>query len=132
MTGGPQAGGPQALSDGQIFAQEADDLVVMHRWTTGVPFVVRCCSALGTLLPLFDAHDREKSGALMAAMDACNSRFGRGAVVPARRRTSSGGRTLLFTRPRPAVGTKPDARLRSRRGRRMRRSTRPSGTVATA
>ncbi|WP_279356206.1 Y-family DNA polymerase [Methylobacterium indicum] len=34
--------------------------------------------------PLFDAHDREKSGALMAAMDACNSRFGRGAVVPAR------------------------------------------------
>ena len=34
--------------------------------------------------PLFDAHDREKSGALMAALDACNSRFGRGAVVPAR------------------------------------------------
>ncbi|GJD60232.1 Protein UmuC [Methylobacterium frigidaeris] len=34
--------------------------------------------------PLFDALDREKSGALMAAMDACNSRFGRGAVVPAR------------------------------------------------
>ncbi len=34
--------------------------------------------------PLFEAHDREKSGALMAAMDACNSRFGRGAVVPAR------------------------------------------------
>ncbi|WP_298952039.1 Y-family DNA polymerase [uncultured Methylobacterium sp.] len=34
--------------------------------------------------PLFDALDREKSGALMAAMDACNNRFGRGAVVPAR------------------------------------------------
>jgi DNA polymerase V len=34
--------------------------------------------------PLFEAHDREKSGALMAAMDACNSRFGRGAVMPAR------------------------------------------------
>ncbi|RVU13189.1 Y-family DNA polymerase [Methylobacterium oryzihabitans] len=34
--------------------------------------------------PLFDALDRERSGALMAAMDACNSRFGRGAVVPAR------------------------------------------------
>jgi DNA polymerase V len=34
--------------------------------------------------PLFDALDREKSGALMAAMDACNSRFGRGAVIPAR------------------------------------------------
>ncbi len=30
------------------------------------------------------ALDREKSGKLMAAMDACNSRFGRGAVVPAR------------------------------------------------
>ncbi|AWB20850.1 Y-family DNA polymerase [Methylobacterium currus] len=34
--------------------------------------------------PLFDALDREKSGKLMAAMDTCNSRFGRGAVVPAR------------------------------------------------
>lgn len=28
--------------------------------------------------------DRERSGPLMAAMDACNTRFGRGAVVPAR------------------------------------------------
>ena len=28
--------------------------------------------------------DRERSGPLMAAMDACNARFGRGAVVPAR------------------------------------------------
>jgi DNA polymerase V len=28
--------------------------------------------------------DRERSGPLMAAMDACNGRFGRGAVVPAR------------------------------------------------
>ncbi|TNC07342.1 DUF4113 domain-containing protein [Methylobacterium terricola] len=34
--------------------------------------------------PLFDALDREKSVKLMAAMDTCNSRFGRGAVVPAR------------------------------------------------
>ena len=34
--------------------------------------------------PLFGALDRGKSGKLMAAMDACNSRFGRGAVVPAR------------------------------------------------
>lgn len=33
---------------------------------------------------LFGALDRERSGALMAAMDACNARFGRGAVVPAR------------------------------------------------
>ncbi|BAQ44420.1 Y-family DNA polymerase [Methylobacterium aquaticum] len=38
----------------------------------------------GAPRPLFDALDREKSGKLMAAMDACNSRFGRGAVVPAR------------------------------------------------
>ncbi|WP_053081480.1 DUF4113 domain-containing protein [Methylobacterium aquaticum] len=38
----------------------------------------------GAPRPLFDALDREKSGALMAAMDACNSRFGSGAVVPAR------------------------------------------------
>ena len=38
----------------------------------------------GAPRPLFGALDREKSGALMAAMDACNSRFGRGAVVPAR------------------------------------------------
>jgi hypothetical protein len=29
--------------------------------------------------PLFGALDREKSSKLMAAMDACNSRFGRGA-----------------------------------------------------
>jgi len=28
--------------------------------------------------------DRERSGPLMEAMDACNSRFGRGTVVPAR------------------------------------------------
>ncbi|MGE7413071.1 DUF4113 domain-containing protein [Methylobacterium tarhaniae] len=34
--------------------------------------------------PLPGALDRERSGALMAAMDACNSRFGRGAVMPAR------------------------------------------------
>ena len=27
--------------------------------------------------------DRERSAPLMAAMDACNARFGRGAVVPA-------------------------------------------------
>jgi DNA polymerase V len=28
--------------------------------------------------------DRERSAPLMAAMDACNARFGRGSVVPAR------------------------------------------------
>ena len=28
--------------------------------------------------------DRERSGPLMAAIDACNARFGRGSVVPAR------------------------------------------------
>jgi Domain of unknown function (DUF4113) len=33
---------------------------------------------------LFGSLDRERGGALMAAMDACNARFGRGAVVPAR------------------------------------------------
>jgi DNA polymerase V len=43
------------------------------------------------LVPLIDspraligALDRERSGPLMAAMDACNTRWGRGAVVPAR------------------------------------------------
>ncbi len=33
---------------------------------------------------LIGALDRERSGPLMAAMDACNARWGRGAVVPAR------------------------------------------------
>ena len=33
---------------------------------------------------LIGALDRERSGPLMAATDACNARFGRGAVVPAR------------------------------------------------
>ncbi|ACL59848.1 hypothetical protein Mnod_4994 [Methylobacterium nodulans ORS 2060] len=33
---------------------------------------------------LFGALERERGGALMAAMDACNRRFGRGTVVPAR------------------------------------------------
>lgn len=33
---------------------------------------------------LIGAMDRERSGPLMAAMDACNARWGRGAVVPAR------------------------------------------------
>ncbi|GJD99887.1 DUF4113 domain-containing protein [Methylobacterium isbiliense] len=33
---------------------------------------------------LFGALDRERGGALMAAMDACNARFGRGSVVPGR------------------------------------------------
>jgi DNA polymerase V len=32
---------------------------------------------------LFDGFDRERSAALMGAMDACNRRFGRGTVVPA-------------------------------------------------
>ncbi|NEU14301.1 Y-family DNA polymerase [Methylobacterium sp. BTF04] len=34
--------------------------------------------------PLFGRLDRERSGPLMAAMDECNARFGRGSVVPAR------------------------------------------------
>ncbi len=34
--------------------------------------------------PLFDALDRGKVGKLMTAMDACNARFGRSAVGPAR------------------------------------------------
>lgn len=33
---------------------------------------------------LIDRMDRERSGPLMAALDACNARWGRGAVVPAR------------------------------------------------
>ena len=33
---------------------------------------------------LIDQFDRERSGPLMEAIDACNARFGRGAVVPAR------------------------------------------------
>ncbi|WP_099868057.1 Y-family DNA polymerase [Pararhizobium haloflavum] len=33
--------------------------------------------------PLFDAHDREKSAALMTALDAINGKYGRGALVPA-------------------------------------------------
>ena len=32
---------------------------------------------------LISALDREKGGAIMVAMDACNKRWGRGAVVPA-------------------------------------------------
>jgi DNA polymerase V len=32
---------------------------------------------------LFDGFDRERSAALMGAMDVCNRRFGRGTVVPA-------------------------------------------------
>jgi len=32
---------------------------------------------------LIDRLDRERSGPLMAAMDACNARFDRGSVVPA-------------------------------------------------
>ncbi|SFF89663.1 MULTISPECIES: DUF4113 domain-containing protein [Methylobacterium] len=39
---------------------------------------------IASLRPLINALNQEKSGALMTAMDACNSRFGRGAVVPAR------------------------------------------------
>ncbi len=35
---------------------------------------------------LIGALDGERSGPLMAAMDACNARWGRGAVVPARAR----------------------------------------------
>jgi DNA polymerase V len=40
---------------------------------------------------LFDGFDRERSAALMGAMDAGNRRFGRGTVVPAGP-TSSAGR----------------------------------------
>lgn len=32
---------------------------------------------------LFEALDRERSARLMSALDACNARYGRGAVVPA-------------------------------------------------
>ncbi|MGX7709218.1 DUF4113 domain-containing protein [Methylobacterium sp. Gmos1] len=35
------------------------------------------------LRPLFEAFDRDKSSNLMTAMDTCNARFGRGAVMPA-------------------------------------------------
>lgn len=37
-----------------------------------------------SLRALIGQLDRKRSAPLMAAMDACNARFGRGAVVPAR------------------------------------------------
>ena len=37
----------------------------------------------GSPRALIGQLDRERSGPLMAAIDACNARFGRGSVVPA-------------------------------------------------
>jgi len=42
-----------------------------------MPLVASVCALIGQM-------DRERSGPLMTAMDACNSRFERGTVVPAR------------------------------------------------
>jgi hypothetical protein len=40
-------------------------------------------SAGGSQRALIGAMDRERSGRLMSAMDACNRRWGRGSVMPA-------------------------------------------------
>ena len=45
------------------------DLLLLHAFRRAMPGLVQI--------------DRERGAALMAALDACNRRFGRGAVVPA-------------------------------------------------
>lgn len=69
-------------------------LACFHGWDFDVPLFPRPLSAgvvTVALLPLnatpraLIGHlDRERSGPLMAAMDACNAQWGRGSVVPAR------------------------------------------------
>ncbi|TXM66539.1 DUF4113 domain-containing protein [Methylobacterium sp. WL120] len=54
-------------------------------WRFGKPGIVTTDLMLLDASPraLIGQLDRERSGLLMAAVDACNARFGRGSVVPA-------------------------------------------------
>lgn len=81
---------PEATSDTLALVKAA--LVgVRRRWKPGYR-----CSKAGIIttdlvplatsqraMPVLGQLNRERSAPLMAAMDACNRRFGRGAVVPA-------------------------------------------------
>jgi DNA polymerase V len=53
------------------------------RYSKGGVITVDLVPREGSQRALIGALDREKRGAIMAAMDACNKRWGRGAVVPA-------------------------------------------------
>ncbi|ACL61786.1 Y-family DNA polymerase [Methylobacterium nodulans] len=84
---------PEATSDSLVLIKAAR-LGVAKTWREQGPEPWRYSKAgviTTDLVPLtespralFGALDRERGGALMAAMDACNRRFGRGTVVPAR------------------------------------------------
>jgi DNA polymerase V len=54
-----------------------------YRYSKGGVITVDLVPREGSQRALIGALDREKGGAIMAAMDACNKRWGRGAVVPA-------------------------------------------------
>ena len=84
---------PEATNDSLALIKAARDGVARTwRESASAPWRYSKAGVITTdLVPLeespralFGALDRERSGALMEAMDACNARFGRGAVVPAR------------------------------------------------
>ncbi|WP_018260006.1 Y-family DNA polymerase [Methylobacterium sp. WSM2598] len=84
---------PEATNDSLALIKAAQHGIARTwREPVGIPWRYSKAGVITTdLVPLaespralFGALDRERSGALMAAMDACNTRFGRGSVVPAR------------------------------------------------
>jgi DNA polymerase V len=85
---------PEATNDSLVLIQAAQ-LGVARTWREAPgdrPWRYSKAGVITTdLMPLnyspralIGGLNRERSGPLMAAMDACNSRFGRGSVVPAR------------------------------------------------
>ncbi len=79
---------PEATSDTLVLAKAA--ISGLRRvWRDGYRYskagvvTVDLVPLAGSQRALIGALDRERGGALMAALDACNGRWGRGAVVPA-------------------------------------------------
>jgi len=82
------AGLPEATNDTLVLTRAAQD-AARRIWKDGYRYA-KAGLITTDLVPLANAqraliggYDRERSTALMAALDACNARFGRGTVVPA-------------------------------------------------
>jgi DNA polymerase V len=82
------AGLPEATNDTLVLTRAAQD-TIRRIWKDGYRYA-KAGLITTDLVPLANAqraliggYDRERSAALMVALDACNARFGRGTVVPA-------------------------------------------------
>jgi DNA polymerase V len=79
---------PEATNDTLVLASAAQEAARRiwkggHRYAKAGLITTDLVPLADTQRALIGGFDRERSSALMAALDACNARFGRGAVVPA-------------------------------------------------